>query len=106
MRVITITRCIILWSLLSVVACSDSDSPRPNPVTQLAAVTDFEAYTWQEVPAGSRWEPRAGLQALELDGRFYLFGGRTPRPPAGPPVWQRAGPDRRPRGATGGHHPS
>ena len=69
-------------SLLTL-ACSDSsDSPKPGQ--RLDRLTDFESYIWREVPAGPRWEPRAGLQALELDGSFYLFGGRTPRPPSMP----------------------
>ena len=27
------------------------------------------------------WAARAGLQVVELHGRFYLMGGRTPTPP-------------------------
>lgn len=72
----------ILTSAL--IACSDSSSNRPAANNRLAEVTDFEAYVWNEVPAGRRWEARAGLQALELDGKFFVFGGRTPRPPSMP----------------------
>lgn len=39
------------------------------------------AFEWEEVNAGVGviWEPRAGLQALNHKGRFYVFGGRTPK---------------------------
>ena len=51
---------------------------------RLQEILDFESYIWKEIPAGARWEPRAGLQALELDQNFYVFGGRTPNPPMMP----------------------
>ncbi len=71
--------------LLLASACSDSPNQGgTGDSQQLAAIRDFQSYTWQEVPAGPRWEPRAGLQALELEGRFYVLGGRTPRPPRMP----------------------
>lgn len=73
--------------LLHLTACSDGgNSSGGSPGTRIAMVTDFEAYDWNEVPAGARWEPRAGLQALELDDKFYLFGCRIPRPPSMPAI--------------------
>jgi hypothetical protein len=80
------TRLVLAVTSLSLAgACSDSSNRGGQADSQqLEAVRDFQSYTWQEVPAGPRWEPRAGLQALELDGRFYVLGGRTPRPPRMP----------------------
>jgi hypothetical protein len=84
-------RCYLLTVLmlaafgLSVTGCSDGDSGEGFR-KGLEQVKDFESYTWQEVAAGRRWEPRAGLRVLDLDGNFYLMGGRTPRPPRQPPV--------------------
>ena len=85
-RLNKITRLILAVMSLSLAgACSDSSNREGQSGSQqLEAVRDFQSYTWQEVPAGPRWEPRAGLQALELDGRFYVLGGRTPRPPRMP----------------------
>ena len=79
----TLTLAAVLLFLTA--ACSDSsDRTKVDPAVRLAEITDFESYDWQEIPAGPRWEPRAGLQALELNDKFYLFGGRTPRPPTMP----------------------
>lgn len=66
------------------VGCSDGDDSFTRAGQQLQQILDFESYQWEELPAGPRWEPRAGLQALELAGQFYVFGGRTPRPPMMP----------------------
>ena len=52
--------------------------------SDLEVVVDFESYEWSEIASGSHWEPRAGLQAAEIDGRFFVLGGRTPRPPMMP----------------------
>ncbi len=41
---------------------------------------------WTELSDGAPWTARAGLQAARLGDAFYLMGGRTPRPPAGPVV--------------------
>jgi hypothetical protein len=41
---------------------------------------------WTLVNESAEWTPRAGLQVLEQRGRFYLLGGRTPRPPSFPPI--------------------
>ena len=74
---------LITISCLFLLACSDSSSngnrPSANP-----AILDFEAYTWSDTSPGGYWAPRAGLQTVELNGRFYLLGGRTPNPPQGP----------------------
>lgn len=47
---------------------------------------DFSSYEWTEVNGYADWEPRAGLQVVELRNQFYLMGGRTPNPPTLPPV--------------------
>ena len=73
---------VLLASAVTLTACSDSsDSGRNSAVERLEAILDFESYTWQQVAGGKRWDPRAGLQVLEQEGRFYLMGGRTPPPP-------------------------
>ena len=48
--------------------------------------SDFGTYEWTLVNGDARWEPRAGLQVVELHKRFYVMGGRTPRPPSFPPI--------------------
>jgi hypothetical protein len=45
----------------------------------------FADYEWTEIVATDfltveRWEPRAGLEAVVLDGDFFVLGGRTPNP--------------------------
>ena len=44
--------------------------------------------SWLEIPnrGDGVWQPRAGLQVVELGGSFYLMGGRTPINPAVLPV--------------------
>ena len=41
----------------------------------------FNKFEWTEVNDGSgvTWSPRAGLQAVNLRGRFYVLGGRAPK---------------------------
>lgn len=71
-----------LLAVFCVSGCGDG-SDGALSAEDLARVLDFESYTWEEEAAGARWDPRAGLRALELDNRFYVMGGRTPRPPMG-----------------------
>jgi len=47
---------------------------------------DFSSYEWSLINEEARWAPRAGLQVVNLRNRFYLMGGRTPRPPSFPPI--------------------
>jgi hypothetical protein len=47
---------------------------------------DFVSYEWTLINEEAEWAPRAGLQVVELRNRFYLMGGRTPRPPSLPPI--------------------
>jgi len=47
---------------------------------------DFASYEWTLINEEARWAPRAGLQVVSLRNRFYLMGGRTPRPPSFPPI--------------------
>ncbi|UCE94670.1 MAG: hypothetical protein JSV73_05205, partial [Flavobacteriaceae bacterium] len=52
---------------------------------------NFKSWTWEVIkenedvqfPFTSHWSKRAGLQAINKKGEFYIFGGRTPIP--GPP---------------------
>lgn len=41
----------------------------------------FNRWEWKEVNENAPWNARAGLQALEYRGDFYIFGGRTPISP-------------------------
>jgi hypothetical protein len=52
----------------------------------VASGLGFGSYTWTEITANAQWTPRAGLQVVELGGRFFLMGGRTPINPAISPV--------------------
>jgi hypothetical protein len=64
--------------------CSDGNNSSSGDNSNIEAALDFESYTWNEISSGGYWDPRAGLQTVELDGRFYLLGGRTPNPPMMP----------------------
>jgi len=49
----------------------------------------FPAYEWTQIVetdflTPDRWEPRAGLQAVELHNHLFVIGGRTPLPPSPP----------------------
>jgi len=49
----------------------------------------FESYEWSEIVETDflepeRWEPRAGLQAVELHNHLFVIAGRTPLPPSPP----------------------
>jgi hypothetical protein len=46
---------------------------------------DLNDYAWTEVNPSAPWAPRAGLESVALNGRFYVMGGRTPLPPPAPP---------------------
>ncbi len=65
-------------------ACSDGSDGENGKNQDLEKVLDFETYAWEEVSSGNHWDPRAGLQSVELNDRFYVLGGRTPRPPMMP----------------------
>lgn len=49
-------------------------------------ITDFESWEWDVQNPAAQWEPRAGLQAVQLGKRLYVMGGRTPLDPAEVPV--------------------
>lgn len=42
---------------------------------------NFDSWEWTEVNENANWQPRAGLQVVNLRNKFYLFGGRTPLDP-------------------------
>lgn len=56
-------------------AAAPQGAPRPTTTT-----------TWNLIEDAAPWAPRAGLQVVDLKGRFYLMGGRTPNPPSQPPI--------------------
>ena len=43
---------------------------------------NFKHWSWEEVNPNANWSPRAGLQVLNHQNQFFLFGGRTPLDPA------------------------
>lgn len=53
-----------------------------------AGKTPFDAHRWERVADDAPWGARAGVEAVALDGSFFLVGGRTPNPftpfPQGP----------------------
>ncbi len=46
---------------------------------------NFKQWSWEEVNNNANWSPRAGLQVLNHQNQFFLFGGRTPLDPASLP---------------------
>ena len=85
---------LMLTSLLAFATGCDSEGQAPHLgkswlhqlFARLEAALDFESYEWTEVNGDAPWEARAGLQVVDIDGRFYLMGGRTPNPPSFPPI--------------------
>jgi len=64
-----------------------SDPPTTVPPATTAAppveanptvATLNEEFAWSVVTPAAMWEPRAGLRVVELDGRLFMLGGRTP----------------------------
>ena len=43
-----------------------------------AAAASLDEYRWDEINPSAPWAPRAGQQVLNMEGSFYLIGGRTP----------------------------
>jgi len=45
------------------------------------SAADFSDYSWTRINDGNGtiWSRRAGLQAVELNGKFFVMGGRTPK---------------------------
>jgi len=56
------------------------------PLIAQSKSTDVSTWEWTEINASADWSPRAGLQALALEGSLYVLGGRTPRPFMFPPL--------------------
>ncbi len=73
---------VVLALLVVAAACS------PEPATDPEVDTRFADHAWTEVTADAPWGRRAGVEAVALDGSFFLLGGRTPNPftpfPKGP----------------------
>ncbi len=49
-------------------------------VERLRNLVDLRTYVWTRIVERAEWQPRAGLQAVELGERLYVMGGRTPLP--------------------------
>jgi hypothetical protein len=52
-----------------------------------AEPVDLNGYAWQQANPSAPWAPRAGLEAVELEGRLFVMGGRTPVDPNVVPVF-------------------
>jgi hypothetical protein len=60
-------------------ACGDDGgSGSADGTGTTVGAAGVEDFAWTEVTGSAPWEPRAGLHAVELGGRFLLMGGRTP----------------------------
>lgn len=55
-----------------------ASTPAAGAVPARSSGPDLDRYRWTEVQPDAPWEARAGLQTVDLRGRFYLMGGRTP----------------------------
>jgi len=51
------------------------------------SASEFTRFEWTEENPAADWDPRAGLQAVEMDGSVFVLGGRTPVDPAEVPVF-------------------
>lgn len=47
----------------------------------------FSQWQWTNVNSDAPWARRAGLKVFNIDGDFYLMGGRTANPPQDPPIF-------------------
>ena len=81
MNRISIPTSLAILTLL--VACGTSESGTGGEGG--AGGVDFATFEWTELNGNAPWAARAGLHTVELDGRFYLMGGRTPTDPMGAP---------------------
>jgi hypothetical protein len=54
--------------------------------TAATAVAAGPTIGWKQVNPHADWAARAGLQAVEVGGRFFVMGGRTPTDPAIVPI--------------------
>ena len=72
----TTKRSVLFGALALILGCSGSDSGSGN------SQVDFTSFEWTELNGDAPWAARAGLHTVELGGRFYLMGGRTPLDPA------------------------
>lgn len=75
-----------LFIISFAVAVSNSASGGKGP----KGGPSFVDYEWTEIVAtdfftSERWEPRAGLQAVELHNHLFVIAGRTPSPTQGNP---------------------
>jgi len=73
---------ICVLALTSVLGCSSGGGEADNGGTGGSDV-DFTSFEWTELNGDAPWSRRAGLHTVELAGRFYLMGGRTPTDPMG-----------------------
>jgi hypothetical protein len=75
---------VLLAMSILLVACSD-DSSAGGEGGAGGSGPDFTSFEWTEVNGDAPWAARAGLHTVELGGKFYLMGGRTPTDPMGAP---------------------
>jgi hypothetical protein len=77
-------RAIRVLALISALGCSSGGGEADNGGTG-GSDADFTTFEWTELNADAPWSRRAGLHTVELAGKFYLMGGRTPTDPMGAP---------------------
>ena len=71
--------CLLIFTLIVAASTANAGKgPKGGP--------SFNDYQWTEIVAtdgltNERWEPRAGLQAVELYNHLFVIAGRTPLPP-------------------------
>ena len=71
---------LVLIATLATAGCGSSGESGSGGTG--GADVDFTTFEWTEVNGDAPWAARAGLHTVELDGRFYLMGGRTPVDPS------------------------
>jgi N-acetylneuraminic acid mutarotase len=66
--------------LLVAVGQASPDRGGATPASDVgrSAPPDLGSYQWELINGDSDWERRAGLQAVKLNGSFFVMGGRTP----------------------------
>ncbi|MDG2054679.1 MAG: hypothetical protein P8J86_08220 [Phycisphaerales bacterium] len=72
-------------------------SPLTSPITLFSSLflclpamafdsVPVDQWEWELSNADAPWAARAGLQVVDIDGDFYLMGGRTPNAPGPVPI--------------------
>jgi len=85
------TRFFLMFSMLFFLGCSTDEISQNDQLEsndpELEVLSknnrkNFKHWFWEEVNNEANWSPRAGLQVLNHQNKFFLLGGRTPLDPA------------------------